>query len=159
LPSGGGVAPTSPAVAAAADFVPAAAPPPSPPTPSPALTVRILGVFRSVNAGYRVPRAVKTDALPAAVRWLTPLAGSPTGGALAASALGTMVVAVLAGFCPASPPAAWAALASAACALLLVSAAGGAPPSAATPPSTAAAAAAAAARVAAAQYDSAAGAE
>jgi len=152
------VAPPSPAVAAAAGSVPGVALPPSPQPPSPALTVRILGVVRSVYEGDWLPRAVNPDALPAALGLLIPLAVSPTGGALAASALLTTVVGVRAGLGAASPPPAWGALASAACALQLVMAAGGAPPSAAAPPSTAAAAAATAARVAAAQPDAAAGA-
>ena len=86
------------------------------------------------------------------------LAGPPTGGALATSALRTTVVVVRAGLGAASPLPTGAALAFSECSLLLETAAGGAPPSAAAPPSTAAAAAAAAARVATAQLDAASGA-
>jgi len=44
------------------------------------LTVLIPGVIRSLFAGDRLPWAVKTDALPAMLRELSSLAGSPAGG-------------------------------------------------------------------------------
>ncbi|KAK1864033.1 hypothetical protein I4F81_006584 [Pyropia yezoensis] len=117
----------SAAAAAAASSAAGAPIPPAdaaPPSPTPALTVRVLHVVRSLYAGDRLPVAVKTAALPAALRVLCPLAAAapvPAGSApaAAASALRTLVVAVRAALGPAAPAECWGALATAATQLLV----------------------------------------
>ncbi|KAK1862505.1 hypothetical protein I4F81_005073 [Pyropia yezoensis] len=73
----------------------------------PALTVRVLHVVRALCAGGRLPAAVKTAALPAELRALTPLAAPPppAGGVASSASARTLLVALRAGLGPAAPAA------------------------------------------------------
>ena len=116
---GDGRAPSSPP-SPAAGAVAGASPGGSPPSPpSPALTVRIPGVVRSLHAGDRLPRGVKRASLPGAVGALTPLVGVPAGGAAGTSTIRTLFIAVRAALGPEAPTDTWATLSSAASALPL----------------------------------------